>query len=212
MNKKKRIVMLGVLCAGLLLIGIGAGVVGLEFSEFTYSGNVIPEEEPVRKVETFRVDSKDAQIWIQSDLWYPNLTLDAVTEIKVSEDMTPGTVQVAVSSRQMPGMEIWMSAVTTQGNTCINLMQHTVGEMAKLFSYKDQLLEDLKNRELHEYVSLYVDAVEITVNPADKERIHLFDGPAPAVECYAYDTDSAPLTATVVDVMPVSVEVSDAAQ
>lgn len=189
MHKKARFVMLGVLCAGLLLIGVGVGVLGVEFSQFTYGGTKFPEGEISRKVETFQLEAGNAPVWVQSYLCYPNTNVETLAEVKVSEDLEPGMVQVAVSYRKIPGMEIWISSSMNQENGYITLSQHQTSPMAMLLSYKDWMLKDLKNREWCEYASLFVDAVEITVNPADKERIRLSGEPVPTME-YAVDDTS----------------------
>ena len=171
MRKKTRMVMLGVLCGGLLLIGIGIGVFGLEFSQLSYGGTRVPEGEPIQTVETFRVAEGDAPIWIESGMWYPRWNLETLTTIKENNDLAPGMVQIAVTYRKIPGMELWISGSGTQANTYITLSYSQSSPMAALLAYKDWLLQDLQNQKWCEYAPLDIEAVEITVNPADRDRV-----------------------------------------
>lgn len=173
MHKKMQIVMLGVLGVGFLLIGIGAGVFGLEFSQLTYGGTRALEGELTQTVETFQMAAEDTPIWIQARLRGSNNKLDSMTEIKINEDLEPGMIQVAATYRRVPGMEMWMSGNRIENDTYITLSYYSASPMAMLLSCKDWVLQDLKNREWCEYVLVDMEALEITVNPADRDRIHL---------------------------------------
>ncbi|EJW91618.1 secreted protein, partial [gut metagenome] len=47
-------ILLGVLCGGLLLAGIGAGICAFELSGFSYGGSVVPMGERATVTDTFR--------------------------------------------------------------------------------------------------------------------------------------------------------------
>lgn len=175
MNNKRRIrmVLLGVLCGGLLLAGIGAGVCTFELSGFSYGGSVVPMDESSTVTEMFQVGEGTAPVYLRSLLWNSQEPLNALTAVKTDASMEKGTVQVRVCYRKMPGMEINMYMQEEEHQSCISLQQYTESQLAMLVSYKDNLLADLKTRELHEYLPVHVESVEMTVNPADEGRIRL---------------------------------------
>lgn len=186
MHKKTRYIMLGIFCAGLLLIGIGVGVLGLEFSQFTYGGTKYPEGETDHLVETVSIGETDMPILLESYLLDPNGNLEAMAKIQVSEEMKPGTVKVEASYQKVPGVEVYLSSHMEDACGYITLRQYQYSPVATMLSYKDWMLKDLKDRIWCEYIPLRMDGVEITVNPADRERIRLASSAdfAPAVEYY----------------------------
>lgn len=194
-NKRKlRMILLGVLCGGLLLAGIGAGICAFEFSGFSYGGSVVPMGENYTVTETFQVGKETAPVYLQSLLWNSREPLDTLTAVKTDASMEKGTVRVRVCYRKMPGMEVNMYIWQGEQQSCISLQQYTESELAMLVSYKDDLLADLKSRELHEYLPIHVESVEITVNPADEGRIRLDEASmdtVPVVEVPAYETEAA---------------------
>lgn len=173
-NKKTfRLTMLGLLCGGLLMIGIGAGVAFAEYSSFTYAGQRVPGQAQVQTQSfTAAVDPEAERITVSS--WGPGLyQMSEVARIEVSEELEPGTVQLDLQYRSI-GRKIrgsWDNS--TLGNT-IRLYWTGGSDIDVLMAYKDQILEDIRSRQLGDYMTILMEDAVITVNPADAGKI-VFD-------------------------------------
>lgn len=172
-NKKTlRLTMLGLLCGGLLLIGIGAGVAFAEYSSFTYAGQRVPEQAQAQTQSfTAKVDQGAEQIVISgnSSGIYP---LEETARIEVSEDLEPGTVQLDLQYQSI-GPKIRASWDQSDPASMIRLYWTGGDDIALLMSYKDQILEDIRGRQVGDYVAALLTEAVITVNPADEAKIVL---------------------------------------
>lgn len=175
MTRNKRIfrlTMLGVFCAGLLMIGIGAGVAFAEYSSFTYAGQRVPERAREQS-QSFTVAVDPEANWIEISGRSPGLEqLMEAARIEVSEDLEPGTVRLDFQYRSM-GPQIRVSWDQSPLGNTIRLYWTGGSDMDMLMSYKDQILEDIRNHQLGDYVAIQLTEAVITVNPADAEKIVL---------------------------------------
>lgn len=167
-----RWIMLGVLFAGLLTVGIGAGVAFAEYSSFTYAGQRVPGQAQTQSQSfTAAVDPEAERITI-SGYGSGLHRLSEMAKIEVSEDLEPGTVQLDLRYQSI-GYKIrgdWDAS--SQGNT-IRLYWTGGSDVDMLMAYKDQILEDIRSRQLGDYTAILLEEAVITVNPADAGKILL---------------------------------------
>ena len=174
-NKRTfRLTMLGILCGGLLLVGIGAGVAFAEYSAFTYAGQRLPEQAQLRSQSfTAQVDPEAEQIVIGGygsglgQLW-------ETARIETSEDLEPGTVQIDVQYRSVD-LKLCASWDKKPLGNSVRLYWYGSGsDLKMLLSCKDQFLADIRDHQIGDYVMVLPEEAVITVHPADAEKI-VFD-------------------------------------
>lgn len=183
--KKLRAVMAGILCAGLLLVGIGFGVGFGEFSSFTYAGH-FPldgmENQFYSEVLTLEEGANlhIAPQYISNGIMRASLVIP-LRDIELATDnsIPSGQVKVDVSYRSVYSV-IGINCYST-GNGTTNLDRQLniyttppyTSPLAIFMTYKDRVLKDLQLRKLGDYDEILLDRVVITVNPADTDRIIL---------------------------------------
>lgn len=170
-NKKTfRLAMLGLFCAGLLMIGIGAGVAFAEYSSFTYAGQRVPEQAQTQS-QSFTAALDPEAPWISISGRSPGLDQLAETaSIEVSEELAPGTVRLDLQYRSA-GPALRASWDREVPGDSIRLYWTGGSEVELLMTYKDRVLADIRDRRLGEYVAIQLTKAVVTVNPADAEKI-----------------------------------------
>lgn len=168
---KIRLVMAGLLCGGLLLIGIGAGVGFGEFSKFTYSGT------KMLSASTEKSYSEDVELFHQNGTVYIdtqgfNCHPEMQDCLITSEEVEPGTMHIELDYRSAISTPNIYHYPTDSGKESF-YFSWSGPTMALLFAYKDEVLNDIKNFQLGEYREMEFSDLSITVNPADKDRIML---------------------------------------
>lgn len=187
MNKLKnlRAILVGLLCVGLLLIGIGVGVAFGEFSRFTYggraqldgmvsrtfSGSLVLEEG-----ETLHIPFVYASYGIYDA--YQNIPIHGV-QYQTDTSIPQGQVRVDVEYRSVYSA-VQLSRYylgNAEKNPDRTLTLYTClqfgSPLALLMAYKDQALEDIRQHRLSDYDEILIDRVVFTVNPADQGRVVL---------------------------------------
>lgn len=185
--KKLRAVMAGLLCAGLLFVGIGVGVGFGEFSKFTYAGHttldgMVPrtysEQLPLEEGETLHISPRHEFY----GYWgaYPEEPNEGV-QIKTDISIPNGQVKVDVEYRSVySGIQVsryYIGNGTTNLDRQLNIYTspYYASPLAIIMAYKDQALEDIRQHKLGDYDEVLVDQVVITINPADADRVVLED-------------------------------------
>lgn len=169
-KKTFRLTMLGVLCAGLLLIGVGAGVAFAEYASFTYAGQRMPEQAREQS-QSFTVEvDPEADYIVISGRSYGLERLMETARIETSEELEPGTVQLDLQYRST-GSQIRLSWDQSSLGNAIRLYLTGGDNVDTLMAYKDQILEDIRNHQLGDYVAVQLTEAVITVNPADEGKI-----------------------------------------
>lgn len=173
MRKNKRtfrLTMLGILCGGLLLLGIGAGVCVWEAAGFTYGGEKMLDAAS-RQVETLVVNLFPEGP-VRIDSYAPEMQ-EGLREAQViqSADVDPGTAEVIMSYESV-GLtaDFWREEEAHAVH--LSWTGHR-RELAMLLAYKDQVLEDLKARRLSDYQAARLLSVEVRVHPDDAARIQV---------------------------------------
>lgn len=173
-NKRAfRLTMLGVLCTGLLLVGIGAGVAFAEYSSFTYAGQRVPGNAQAQSQSiTAALDPEAEQIRI---FGAGNRLSDRLLEtarIEVDEDQEPGTVRLDLQYQSI-GPKIYASWNGAETGNTIRLYWAGGSDVELLLAYKDQVLKDIRSHQIGDYVTGQLTEAVITVNPADEMKIVL---------------------------------------
>jgi len=170
--------MLGLLCGGLLLVGVGAGVAFAEYSSFTYGGQ--------RRLDQFAERSQtlavpllaEGETFIESRIvgGYMGSQLKELGRIEASEAVPAGTVELQFRYKSAGTVvDCWLH--DEENSREIEL--YWTGEdreVEMLMTLKDLILEDLHNRQLSDYQldPILTEAV-VLVNPADADRVFLMN-------------------------------------
>lgn len=175
--RKTRLILLGILCAGLLLCGIGAGVTLAEVSSFSYSGRqLIQPMENRTQTLTVSLESADGTIRVQNylDVYDSDVRLEDVCRLESSDAVSPGTLQLDASyDTARPEISIWNDYWPEENLELLHLGWNSGDELAMLLSCKDQILSDIRDHQLGTYLPVQVNEIVITVNPADAGRVLL---------------------------------------
>ena len=171
---KIRLVMTGLLCGGLLTIGIGVGVSFGELSQFTYAGSKLLSDSSVKSFTTHvELFNPDAQLYINTYSF--NGPFNVEDCLVTSEDVAPGTVQIEADYRSVasvPEISHHQFGYLDEDNAETLYLNWNGSPAALFFAYKDEILSDIQNRRLGDYRECQLSNLLISVNPADKDRIN----------------------------------------
>lgn len=175
--RKIRLVLLGVLCAGLLVCGIGTGVTLAEVSTFSYGGHQLLESAQSRTQSlTITLDLPESTVYLEDVLygWGSDNRLMDVSRLEVSNDIPAGTLRLdATYDSAGPELAVWTDSWAEGNQEWVHVSWQAADDLALLFSCKDQLLSDLRDRRVTSYVPAELREMVVTVNPADADRIAL---------------------------------------
>ena len=144
-NKKTfRLTMLGLLCGGLLLVGIGAGVTFAEVSSFSYAGEKLLDQVQAQS-KSFEVSLEEG--WERLYISSYGLELSETARIEISEDMEPGSVRIDLDY-QTAGPRVSYSWEEGDNEAYMNLYWTNREELSLLLACKDQLLTDIQDRKI----------------------------------------------------------------
>lgn len=165
-NKRTfRLTMLGLLCGGLLLTGIGAGIQLVEASTLTYGGEQVVPGKPQQLHAVVDLDESAETVSIFSHS--PDLGV-----IEVRDTVTPGTLELdfRYDSTSME-LQFWSDCQSAQQE--VSLYWTNRSDLAVLLDFKDQLLADLQSGQLHDYVFYQLTDAVISVHPDDAQRVQI---------------------------------------
>lgn len=175
--RKTRLILLGILCSGLLLCGIGAGVTLAEVSSFSYSGRqLIQPMENRTQTLTVSLESSNSTVQLQNylDVYDSDVRLEDVCRLESSDTVAPGTLELEASyDTAGPEINIWNDYWQEENMELLHLGWYSGDELAMLLSCKDQILSDIRNHQLGTYLPVQINEIVITANPADVGRILL---------------------------------------
>ena len=179
---------------GVLLSGIGAGVGFLEFSKFTYGGEVSLQQdgeeqtertsvnvpmEGVKTIEVRNVFGKNGNL-VKEFTWDESIPVGEICyEVKCTSVNT--RFQADFTSYLETGAELIMEgtaaleeAAESEKHLEVYFYSYEHSDLKTLLLLKDMLLADLKNHELHEYRNEpIIHDARILVNPAMKDFVTL---------------------------------------
>lgn len=174
-NKKTfRLTMLGVLCGGLLLVGVGAGVAFAEYSTFTYAGQRLPEQAQFQS-QSFTAKVDPEAEWIVIGGYGSGLDrLCETARVETSEALEPGTVRLDIQYRSA-GLKLHASWDKEPLGDSIRLYWDGGGSgLDLLLACKNQLLADIRDHQIGDYATVQLTDAVITLHPADTEKL-VFD-------------------------------------
>ena len=176
MNKTFRLTMLCLLCGGLLLIGVGVGIGLIEYAGFSYAGQRLPEQAQNRtQTLTVELNTEDFEVCISS--WGGALyeQLRETARIQTSPEVEPNTARFDLGYDTVgPTIAVTgFMGVAEYPQQDIVLGWSSRSDLAVLMACKDQILDDLKNRRVGDYITARLTAAVITVNPADAARVRI---------------------------------------
>lgn len=170
MNKHRlRMTLLGILCGGLILLGAGIGVGTLEFSQFSFGGEVmLGNEEGVTRGIFSLSPAGEEKFYLQNHMQGLKKA-----EIISDESLEPGNIHVEVRYRSISDTEYWSSTNVDDNGNLYTFFYPTSGGVATLMAVKDQLLKDLEDRCLHEYRTGEIEEIRVYVHPEVQDRVVL---------------------------------------
>lgn len=170
---KIRLMMVGLLCSGLLIVGIGFGIGFGELSQFTYAGSKLLSDATSKNftddVELFH---QDGQVYI--DVPFFNDPLELQDCLVTSESVKPGTIHIEAgyhSVISVPTVHHYLYGDLDTDDDEALYLSWSASPIALFFAYKDEILTDIQSRRLGDYQECEFSNLVITVNPADKDRI-----------------------------------------
>lgn len=165
---------LGLLCGGLLLAGIGAGVQLVEASALTYGGEKLVQNNTQSVHMVVDLNPEAERVNILSHGGRLSEQFRELGRIETRDTVTPGTVELDFSYE---GSEMtisyWSDYDDSETFQWVNLYWDTKSELSTLLACKDQVLEDLKQGQISDYVLWNLTEAVITVHPDDAARIYL---------------------------------------
>ena len=163
---------LGLLCGGLLLTGIGAGIQLVEASGLTYGGEQVLAGDSQRLHTVVELDADAETVSISSH--DPDLgeVLRERGVIEIRDSVTPGTLELDFRY-DSTSMELQFWSDCQSGQQEVSLYWTNRSDLAVLLDFKDQLLADLQSGQLHDYVFYQLTDAVISVHPDDAQRVQI---------------------------------------
>ena len=175
-------ILLGVLCGGVLLCGIGTGAALVEFSSLAYAGERTIGEVRMETVTLEEEIDPEAGTWHLAD----SFPWSAEIGLETDETVPENTVRFQVTynaARVTPQVQasVYTNEYWDENDEYVTeeypvlelycLWEHQ-DDMKLFMELKDQFLADLKEGKLASYQEpVYVESVEIRINPANEDDI-----------------------------------------
>lgn len=192
MSLKK--ILIGIFMVGILCCGIGAGVMFQEYSSFEYMGEKRIESNKIEeKTLTENLYTDKTKKLNTSVIAYNNE--DSKMKVKTSKNIPEDKVQIKVRydadnvrdvhiDKNLYSEDEYIEEdeyydesseeITKKNPTKQEFFISAVGRMSGmelLLSYKDEILKNIKERKIYNYVYPQILSIEITVNPENKNII-----------------------------------------
>ncbi len=200
----RRMILTGILCAGILLCGLGAGISFIEYSSFEYMGKKDIGGDS-RKTETItrkigKENKKEEKIYIHCwDVENRNVIIEASEEtpknsLQFVVEYNPENVKaVNIRENVLPGGDIYeeqtYDVVEYEDSAPLEAPQaqektHSIfyvepvhaydSDFELLFAYKDEILNNLKDKKFYEYKNATITGVKVLVHPSNEGRVSLY--------------------------------------
>lgn len=192
-----RKILVGIFMAGIICCGIGAGVTFQEYSSFKYMGekrigsNKIAEKtltenlytDKTKKLNTSFIayNNENENIELKTSKSVPKDKIqikvrydaDNVKDIHIDNDYDENSMDNVALENMTQTDE---SESAQKNPTSQEFFISAVGRMSDIeyvLSYKDEILKNIKERKIYNYVYPQIISVEITVNPENKNLMKI---------------------------------------
>lgn len=176
--RKLRIALLGTFLAGVLLAGVGVGVAMVEYSSLQYGGEkFLGEDHLTKKVLEFQMPENGGTVLLGENQRYD---LKRVTELVEDSQVAEGIVQYEITYNgalvepylqfdEYEQDEQEKQAGEYEQNEyagSVRVVLDYQGDDVQLFlESKDKILDDLKEKRIASYRTIYVTEIVVKVNP-----------------------------------------------
>lgn len=167
---KYRKLLAAILIGGVLLGGVGTGIALAEYASLEYTGQQnLTMGELVTKDFTLDIP---AGCTVEDPFCLDIYHYGNDNRFTIVEDasLALGTLTLQVTYSQDSVTPI-ISVDEMENVLSLFWEYHGPGDLAQLLALKDQVLADLKDRKISDYMHSYVEQITLTVNPVDRERI-----------------------------------------
>lgn len=158
----------GTLLGGVLLTGIGTGVALVEYSSFAYAGEKLigADNLEIREID-FKFEPEQGKIVIVHGYWDRKVKGNILEEddsipegtIRYVVTHNPDMADVALHYEENPERERGIQGY-------LNLQIRYIGDDWKVFlESKDEILKELKQKQIASFDVAYITDVKIKVNP-----------------------------------------------
>ena len=175
MRNRLRLILLGVFCAGILLMGIGVGIAIVEYTSLEYTGVHVISGETTREDYEFKIE-------LGEDETFMVMNYRGMVELVYDKTVPVNTVRCSVQYNQdvekiRVGIDdgINGNAEDRIGHIWLYISSYYVGnEFDLLMKNKDSVLEDLKDGKIGTYIMEDSGKeIIVKVNPAMKDGVEL---------------------------------------
>ena len=195
----RRMILVGVLCVGILLCGLGAGISLIEYSSFQYmgkkdiGGDRRETETITRKIG--KENKKNEKIYIHCwDVENRNVTIEASETVPKNSlqfvvEYNPDNVKQANIRKEVElGDDVYDAVEYADGewleNSAVEEKKYSIyyvepvntydSDLELLFSCKDEILNNLKEKKFYEYKNSTITGVKVLVLPSNEGRVSLY--------------------------------------
>ncbi len=195
----RRMILVGVLCVGILLCGLGAGISLIEYSSFQYmgkkdiGGDRRETETITRKIG--KENKKNEKIYIHCwDVENRNVTIEASETVPKNSlqfvvEYNPDNVKQANIRKEVElGDDVYDAVEYADSewleNSAVEEKKYSIyyvepvntydSDLELLFSCKDEILNNLKEKKFYEYKNSTITGVKVLVHPSNEGRVSLY--------------------------------------
>lgn len=165
---------------GILLCGIGVGVSIMEYSSFQYLGKKsIGGNDVASKTITedlYRGSFGNGKVYVHS-YYGENKTVT----IETSKDVPKNKIQFIVEYNPNNVKDIIVDKEEWEGEDAyyyvtymVNAIMAQDNSMEVFFTYKDEILENIKEKRFYEYEYPSISSIKVLIHPSNKEVVFLY--------------------------------------
>ena len=165
--------LIAVFCSGIFITGIGTGIALSEFSSFAYSGKTTIGDV---KMVTENLDysfqlQEDQKLRIYGNYFFYSHSGNP-TKIIPDETVPENTVRFQITYNVKAVAPYLRYSDKESDDPYVGIeFDYLLDDMELFMAGKDQLLEDIKNRQIGSYDTVSVERIRIFVNPASIDLV-----------------------------------------
>lgn len=165
--------LIAVFCSGVFITGIGTGISFSEFSSFAYSGRTMIGDV---KMTTENLDysfqlQEEQKLRIYGNYYFHIHSADS-TEILPDETVPENTIRFQITYNVKAVAPYLRYSDKESDDPYVGIeFDYLLDDMELFMAGKDQLLEDIKNRQIGSYDTVSVERIRIFVNPASIDLV-----------------------------------------